>query len=71
MLHESFAPAEGEFSFATYTDGQDIDTIQIFLEESIKASCEGLMVKMLEGEESGYEPSKRSRNWLKVNLLAA
>ena len=24
------------------------------------------MVKMLDTEESGYEPSKRSRNWLKV-----
>jgi hypothetical protein len=65
-MHESFAAVEGEFGFATYTDGQDVETIQSFLEESIKASCEGLMVKMLDGDESGYEPSKRSRNWLKV-----
>lgn len=43
-----------------------LDEIQNLLEESVKASCEGLMVKMLDTEESGYEPSKRSRNWLKV-----
>lgn len=67
LLHQSFVPIEGEFVFATSMDGQEIDAIQTFLDESVKASCEGLMVKMLDGTESGYEPSKRSRNWLKVN----
>ncbi|KAG6140132.1 hypothetical protein E4U12_006720 [Claviceps purpurea] len=66
LLHQSFSPVEGEFAFATCMDGQELDEIQIFLDESVKASCEGLMVKMLDGKESGYEPSKRSRNWLKV-----
>ncbi|GAB0133723.1 hypothetical protein EsDP_00002120 [Epichloe bromicola] len=66
LLHQSFAPIEGEFAFATCMDGQELDEIQVFLDESVKASCEGLMVKMLDGKESGYEPSKRSRNWLKV-----
>lgn len=66
QLAASFAPAEGEFSFATHMDGQELDEIQTFLDESVKASCEGLMVKMLDGPESGYEPSKRSRNWLKI-----
>ena len=32
----------------------------------MKASCEGLMVKKLDGIESYYEPSRRSQNWLKV-----
>lgn len=27
------------------------------------------MVKMLDTHESGYEPSKRSRNWLKVLMI--
>lgn len=68
MLKESFVPVEGEFSFATHMDGQELDEIQSFLDESVKASCEGLMVKMLDGRESGYEPSMRSRNWLKVRF---
>ncbi|AEO69451.1 uncharacterized protein THITE_43396 [Thermothielavioides terrestris NRRL 8126] len=66
LLHQAFQPVEGEFAFATFMNGQELDEIQSFLDESVKASCEGLMVKMLDGEESGYEPSKRSRNWLKI-----
>lgn len=66
LLHKAFSPIEGEFAFATHMDGQELDEIQTFLDESMKASCEGLMVKMLDGSESGYEPSKRSRNWLKI-----
>ena len=66
LLHASFTEVEGEFRFAQAGDTQDIEQIQHLLDESVKASCEGLMVKMLDTAESGYEPSKRSRNWLKV-----
>ncbi|RDW90596.1 DNA ligase (ATP) CDC9 [Aspergillus mulundensis] len=66
LLHSTFQPTEGEFQFAQYGNTNDLDQIQTLLDESVKASCEGLMVKMLDTEESGYEPSKRSRNWLKV-----
>ncbi|KAH7313347.1 DNA ligase [Stachybotrys elegans] len=66
LLKEAFTPVEGQFAFATQMDGQELEEIQVFLDESVKASCEGLMVKMLDGTESGYEPSKRSRNWLKI-----
>ncbi|KAF9767817.1 hypothetical protein IL306_014958 [Fusarium sp. DS 682] len=66
LLQAAFNPVEGEFAFATHMNGQELDEIQVFLDESVKASCEGLMVKMLDGTESGYEPSKRSRNWLKI-----
>src|SRR5690606_8769846 len=62
-LHECFTEVPGEFQFAKFQDAKEIEAIQTFLDESVKASCEGLMVKMLDGEESGYEPSKRSRNW--------
>ena len=71
LLYDAFTPVEGEFAFATYINGKELDEIQGFLDESVKASCEGLMVKMLDGAESGYEPSKRSRNWLKVSYVHA
>ncbi|OXV11628.1 hypothetical protein Egran_00610 [Elaphomyces granulatus] len=66
IIHESFQSVEGEFAFAQFGNTNDLEEIQTLLDESVKASCEGLMVKMLDTEESGYEPSKRSRNWLKV-----
>ncbi|KAK7205198.1 hypothetical protein BZA70DRAFT_299399 [Myxozyma melibiosi] len=66
LLHSHFREVEGEFAYARYEDGSSVDQIQEFLDQSVKDSCEGLMVKMLEGDESGYEPSKRSRNWLKL-----
>ncbi|KAL4975860.1 hypothetical protein BDW66DRAFT_160131 [Aspergillus desertorum] len=66
LLHSSFQPIEGEFQFAQYGNTNDLEQIQTLLDDSVKASCEGLMVKMLDTEQSGYEPSKRSRNWLKV-----
>jgi DNA ligase-1 len=65
-LQDAFIPVEGEFAFAKYGDTNELEEIQILLEDSVKASCEGLMVKMLDGPESSYEPSKRSQNWLKV-----
>lgn len=57
---------EGEFAFAKYGDTNDLEEIQVLLDDSVKSGCEGLMVKMLDGPESYYEPSRRSQNWLKV-----
>ncbi|KAF2691007.1 DNA ligase 1 [Lentithecium fluviatile CBS 122367] len=65
-LISAFSPVEGEFAFAKYGNTNELEEIQTLLEDSVKASCEGLMVKMLDGPESSYEPSKRSQNWLKV-----
>ena len=65
-MYEAFHPVEGEFAFAQYGNFTELEHIQILLEDSVKASCEGLMVKMLDGVESHYEPSRRSQNWLKV-----
>ncbi|QDS74144.1 hypothetical protein FKW77_001207 [Venturia effusa] len=65
-LHSAFQETEGEFAFAKHGDGNQLDEIQVLLEESVKEGCEGLMVKMLDGIESNYEPSRRSQNWLKV-----
>jgi len=65
-MYDAFTEVEGEFSFAKFGNSREIEEIQVLLEDSIKASCEGLMVKMLDGVESHYEPSRRSQNWLKV-----
>ncbi|GAA5967071.1 hypothetical protein JCM3765_001489 [Sporobolomyces pararoseus] len=66
LLREHLQPVEGEFAFATSDDASTVEDIQIFLDKSIKDGCEGLMVKMLEGEGSSYEPSRRSIHWLKL-----
>ena len=65
-MRTAFDRVEDEFQFAQYGDTSELDEIQVLLEQSVKEGCEGLMVKMLDTDESGYEPSKRSRNWLKV-----
>ena len=65
-MHDNFTEVKGEFAFAKNMDATSIEEIQAFLEEAVANSCEGLMVKMLSGEGSSYEPSKRSMNWLKV-----
>ncbi|ANB15112.1 DNA ligase (ATP) CDC9 [Sugiyamaella lignohabitans] len=66
LIKNNFTEVEGEFAYAKSMNSDNIEEIQAFLDQSVKDSCEGLMVKMLNGTESGYEPSKRSRNWLKL-----
>jgi DNA ligase-1 len=67
LMRKHLQPVEGEFAFATSEDATDVADIQIFLDKSVKEGCEGLMVKLLEGEGASYEPSRRSINWLKVS----
>jgi len=67
-LRGCFEEAEGRFMFAVsmdHTEDGDTAPVEQFLEESVKAACEGLMVKTLV-ENSAYEPSRRSLNWLKL-----
>ncbi|KAJ4486101.1 hypothetical protein J3R30DRAFT_3819792 [Lentinula aciculospora] len=66
LLRDHFTIVPGEFDLAKSSDGDTVDEIQSFLEESVKDGCEGLMVKMLETDASYYEPSRRSVNWLKL-----
>ncbi|PWN41603.1 ATP-dependent DNA ligase [Ceraceosorus guamensis] len=66
LLREHFQPVPNEFDFATSQDCTTVEEIQTFLDISVKEGCEGLMVKMLAGEDATYEPSRRSMNWLKL-----
>ncbi|KAI9209046.1 ATP-dependent DNA ligase [Polychytrium aggregatum] len=65
LLEENFIEIEGGFHFSKSMESSNVEEIQTFLNEAIVGNCEGLMVKTLE-KEASYEPSKRSRNWLKV-----
>ena len=62
-LYSAFQEVPGEFFFVTEKTSRDVDELQVFLEESIQANTEGLIVKTL---DATYEPSKRSLNWLKL-----
>ncbi|KAG1449406.1 hypothetical protein G6F56_008651 [Rhizopus delemar] len=66
QLKEAFIETEDEFYFAKHMDSNNIEDIQTFLDVSITSNCEGLMVKSYSSKEATYEPSRRSRNWLKV-----
>lgn len=65
-LFDHFVPVQDEFDFATHRDCHTTEEIQMFLDESVVGGCEGLMVKMLDGSDATYEPSRRSINWLKL-----
>ena len=64
-LKESFIEHEDHLQFAKGKDCKDPEEVREFLEDAVKNDCEGLMVKTLL-DNSSYEPSRRSFNWLKI-----
>ncbi|ODV82973.1 hypothetical protein CANARDRAFT_30439 [[Candida] arabinofermentans NRRL YB-2248] len=66
VMFDELKTIEGKFQYTQQMDSSNLDDISKFLDQSVKDSCEGLMIKSLNGTESYYEPSKRSRNWLKL-----
>ena len=65
VLRDNFNEVPDKFQFATGMDAKNVEEIESFLADAIKNNCEGLMVKTLV-QDSSYEPSVRSRKWLKI-----
>lgn len=64
-LYEHFPLTPTKLMFAVNMNSSNLETIQEFLDKSVKDGCEGLMVKTLD-TDAHYEISKRSHNWLKL-----
>ncbi|GAW83249.1 DNA ligase I [Plasmodium gonderi] len=65
LLYHLLKCKEGVLCYATHSEMNNIEDIDIFLQDAIENNCEGLMVKTLL-DNASYEPSRRSLNWLKV-----
>ncbi|SPJ11764.1 DNA ligase I [Plasmodium sp. DRC-Itaito] len=65
LLYSLLKSKDGVLSYATHSEMNNIEDIDMFLQDAIENNCEGLMVKTLL-DNASYEPSRRSLNWLKV-----
>lgn len=62
-LYGALREVEGQLAFASAKTSRDVEELATFLNESVEAGTEGLIVKTL---KDTYEPSKRSSHWLKL-----
>ncbi|KAH7815936.1 DNA ligase I, LIG1 [Monocercomonoides exilis] len=62
VLRENFVEIPKMFQFASFSDPEDEEAMMETMEASVKAKCEGLMVKSL---NAGYVPG-RSYAWVKL-----
>ncbi|KAJ8710460.1 hypothetical protein PYW08_008975 [Mythimna loreyi] len=65
-LRDHLNEKEGEWQFATSKDCSTVEEVEQFMEEAMRGSCEGLMVKALSGDHARYDIARRSHNWLKL-----
>jgi DNA ligase 1 len=65
-LHEIFREVPNQLYFAEEFESNDLQTVQNFFAKSLKSSCEGLMMKCLDGPDSVYRLDYRSSMWLKI-----
>lgn len=66
LLRAHLREAPGRWRLAQGGDCASPDEVEALLHEAVAASCEGLMVKALDGDAARYDIARRSRNWLKV-----
>ncbi|XP_026489293.2 DNA ligase 1 [Vanessa tameamea] len=66
LLREHFREADGQWKFAEGGDCSDEESVQRLLENAVRSSCEGLMLKALHGPRARYDIARRSHNWLKL-----
>ncbi|KAL4857383.1 DNA ligase 1 [Chlorella vulgaris] len=62
-LYSALDPEPGKLELATAKTSRDVEELTRFLDESVEAGTEGLIVKTM---DDFYEPSKRSSHWLKL-----
>lgn len=65
ILYTAFSQVGNSFKFATSMNPSTEEEIAEMLNHAVLSKTEGLMVKSLD-DNSSYEPSKRSLNWLKL-----
>ncbi|XP_050671310.1 DNA ligase 1 [Leptidea sinapis] len=66
LLREHFNTVLGEWEFARGQDCSTGEEVEAELQDAIRGSCEGLMVKALSGARAHYDIATRSHNWLKL-----
>ncbi|VVC90260.1 unnamed protein product [Leptidea sinapis] len=66
LLREHFNTVPGEWEFARGQDCSTGEEVEAELQDAIRGSCEGLMVKALSGARAHYDIATRSHNWLKL-----
>lgn len=62
-MRSALRESPGVLQFAAAKTSADVEELARFLDESVEAGTEGLIVKTL---HDGYEPSRRSSHWLKL-----
>lgn len=62
-LKAALTEIPGQMEFAVAKTSNDVEELTKFLDDSVEAGTEGLIVKTM---ADSYEPSKRSSHWLKL-----
>lgn len=66
ILRKHIVDIPGRLELVSSRYANSVEEIEEYLSEAIQNSCEGLMIKSIEEENSSYNPSKRSSKWLKL-----